>query len=168
MRKRLRRPAAAFALVAPLAFAANAAELPDAIAAKGETTVLQAHAEGAQIYECKADSGGKLAWAFREPIAALFKDGKTIGRHYGGPTWESDGSAIVGKAAGQAPGASATDIAWLKLEVTDQRGDGPLKDVTTVQRINTKGGAAKGACEKAGDLHSEPYSADYVFLRKGS
>ncbi|GAC1338829.1 MAG: DUF3455 domain-containing protein [Beijerinckiaceae bacterium] len=157
----------ALALVVPFAFAANAAELPDAIAAKGET-VLQAHAEGAQISECKADSGGKLAWAFREPIAALFKDGKTIGRHYAGPTWESGGSAIVAKAAGQAPGASANDIAWLKLDVTDHRGDGPLKDVATVQRINTKGGAAKGACEKAGDLHAEPYSAEYVFLRKGS
>jgi hypothetical protein len=48
----------------------------------------------------------------------------------------------------------------------ERRGAGPLKDVTAVQRINTKGGQAEGACEKAGELHSEPYSADYVFLRK--
>jgi hypothetical protein len=40
--------------------------------------------------------------------------------------------------------------------------------VTTVQRINTKGGNAAGKCEKAGELHAEPYSADYVFLRKAS
>ena len=62
-------------------FAAAAAEIPDAIAAKGEMLVLQVHAEGAQIYECKADAGGKLAWQFREPIASLFSDGKTAGRH---------------------------------------------------------------------------------------
>jgi hypothetical protein len=43
-----------------------------------------------------------------------------------------------------------------------------LNDVTTVQRINTQGGNAEGACQKAGDLHSEPYSADYVFLRRGN
>ena len=50
---------------------------------------------------------GKLAWAFREPIATLFQDGKTVGRHYAGPTWElSDGSAVVGKVAASAPGAT--------------------------------------------------------------
>jgi Protein of unknown function (DUF3455) len=37
----------------------------------------------------------------------------------------------------------------------------------TVQRINPTGGTAEGACQKAGELHSEPYSADYVFQRKG-
>jgi hypothetical protein len=144
------------------------AEVPEAIAARGETVVLQAHAEGAQIYECKADPGGKLTWQFREPIASLFKDGKTIGRHYAGPNWEIEGGAVVAKAAGRAPGAGSKDIPWLKLEVTDHRGAGPLKDVTTVQRIDTQGGNAEGACQKAGELHSEPYSADYVFLRKGS
>ena len=65
------------------------------------------HAEGAQVYECKAGADGKLAWAFREPIATLLVDGKTVGRHYAGPNWEhSDGSAVVGKAAGNAPGAT--------------------------------------------------------------
>jgi hypothetical protein len=40
--------------------------------------------------------------------------------------------------------------------------------VTTVQRINTQGGVLAGACDKAGTFHSAPYSAEYVFLRKGS
>jgi hypothetical protein len=35
----------------------------------------------------------------------------------------------------------------------------------TVQRINTNGGSFAGTCGQAGDLHAEPYSADYVFLR---
>jgi hypothetical protein len=76
---------------------AIAAEVPDAIAAKSETVVLQVHAEGAQIYECKTDASGKLAWQFREPIASLFSDGKTTGRHYAGPTWEIEGGAIVAR-----------------------------------------------------------------------
>ena len=146
--------------------AASAAELPDAIAAKGETVVLQAHAVGAQLYDCKADAGGKLVWRFREPIASLMRDGRTVGRHYAGPSWEVEGSAIVGKSVGHAPGASAKDIAWLKVEVVERRGEGPLKDVTTVQRINTVGGNLEGACDTAGDIRAEPYSADYVFLRK--
>ena len=111
---------------------------------------------------------GKPAWAFREPIATLLVDGKTVGRHYAGPNWEhSDGSAVVGKAAGSAPGATANDIPWLKLDVISRRGSGVLAGVTTVQRINTQGGKLEGACDKIGTTRSAPYSADYVFLGKG-
>src|SRR5712672_1150139 len=114
--------------------------LPDAIAAPGETVVLTVHAEGAQVYECKAGADGKLGWAFREPIATLLQGGKTVGRHYAGPSWEhSDGSAVVGKAIANVPGATPNDIPWLKLEVTSHRGSGLLSGVTTVLRINTKG-----------------------------
>ena len=142
--------------------------LPGAIAAPGETVVLTMHAEGAQVYECKAGPDGKPVWAFREPIATLLIDGKTVGRHYAGPNWEySDGSAVAGKTIGSAPGATANDIPWLRLEVISHRGSGILTSVTTVQRINTEGGKFDGACDKAGATHSAPYSADYVFLRKG-
>ena len=142
--------------------------LPDAIAVPGETAILKLHAEGAQVYECKTGTDGALTWAFREPIATLFQDGKTVGRHYAGPTWEySDGSAVVGKAAGNAPGTTQNDIPWLKLEVISRRGSGILGGITTVQRINTRGGKLDGACDAAGAFRSVPYSADYVFLRKG-
>ena len=154
-------------LAALLVSSASAEVLPASIEAPGTVEVLKAHAEGAQVYECKADSSGKLAWAFREPIATLLVDGKTIGRHYAGPNWEySDGSAVSGKAVGNAPGATAQDIPWLKLEVASHRGSGMFGDVTTVQRINTQGGKLDGACEHAGAFQSAPYSADYVFLRK--
>jgi Protein of unknown function (DUF3455) len=161
----------AFALLSLLGviMRASAAEtpVPDAIAAPGETVVLTVHALGAQVYECKAGTDGKSAWAFREPIATLMADGKTVGRHYAGPNWEhSDGSAVVGKAAANAPGATPNDIPWLKLEVISRRGNGILAGVTTVQRINTGGGMLKGACDKAGTFSNVPYSADYVFLRK--
>ena len=68
---------------------------------------------------------------------------------------------------GNAPGAAPSDIPWLKLNVVSQRGSGVLTGITTVQRINTKGGKLEGACDKAGSFSSAPYSADYVFLRKG-
>jgi hypothetical protein len=156
------------ALAAPVLLAAPAlAQVPPSIAAPGETAVATFHAEGSQVYECKAGSDGKLGWAFREPIATLLLDGKTVGRHYAGPNWEhTDGSAVTAKAAGNAPGKSASDIPWLKLEVTQQRGSGTLAGVTTVQRINTAGGVFSGACDKAGTFDSAPYAADYVFLKK--
>jgi hypothetical protein len=147
---------------------AASAQVPPALAAPGESAVVTLHAEGAQVYECKPGNDGKLAWAFREPIATLLLDGKTVGRHYAGPNWEHvDGSAVTAKAVANAPGQSAGDIPWLKLEVTGHRGSGTLAGVTTVQRINTRGGVHAGACDQAGALHSAPYAADYVFLRKG-
>src|SRR6185437_7555852 len=164
----LRKAAVAALLFAAAPFGATAAELPGAVAAPGETVVLTTHAEGAQVYECKAGPDGKLSWVFREPIATLMADGKTVGRHYAGPNWEHvDGSVVTAKTAGSAPGATANDIAWLKLEVIAHRGSGVLSGVTTVQRINTAGGKLDGACEKAGATRSAPYSADYVFLKKG-
>ena len=165
----VRNAALALLLSSASVFSASAqTPLPDAIAAPGETVVLTLHAEGAQVYKCKAASDGKLAWAFREPIATLLLDGKTVGRHYAGPNWEHiDSSAVVGKAVGNASGATANDIPWLKLTVTSGRGTGILSGVTTVQRINTAGGKLEGDCDKAGTYRNAPYSADYVFLRKG-
>ena len=155
-------------LVGAAAFVAPAAaQVPNSIAAPGETVVLKVHAEGAQIYECKATPDAKLVWQFREPIATLIIDGKTVGRHYAGPSWElADGSAIVGKVVGDAPGADANDIPWLKLNVAAERGNGTLTGVTTVQRINTQDGKLNGLCDEAGKLRAAPYAADYIFLRK--
>lgn len=166
----LARGALALSLLVGAPVSAHCAEtpLPDAIAAPGEAVILSVHAEGAQVYECKLGADGKLGWAFREPIATLLVDGKTVGRHYAGPNWEhNDGSAVVGKAVGNAPGATAADIPWLKLAVVSQRGSGVLSGVTIVQRINTVGGKIEGACDKAATFKSAPYSAEYLFLRKG-
>ena len=158
----------AFLLTGSLVQATAQTSLPQAIAAPGETAMFTLHAEGAQIYECKPGADGTLAWAFREPIATLLSEGKTVGRHYAGPSWEySDGSAVVGQVTGTAPGSVAMDIPWLKLGVTSRRGTGVLSPATTVQRINTVGGRLTGACYKPGTFESVPYSADYVFLRKG-
>src|SRR6478735_7146001 len=126
-----------FAIIAAAALVATeaAAQMPAPIAAPGETGIVTLHAEGAQVYDCKAGADGKLAWAFREPIATLLLDGKTVGRHYAGPNWEHmDGSAVTGKVAGNAPGATPKDIPLLKLEVASSRGSGTLSGVTTVQR----------------------------------
>ena len=147
--------------------ATASAEIPDQIAT-AETLVATIHAQGAQVYECKADAAtGRLEWQFREPIASLFVDGKTVGRHFAGPAWElSDGSKVMGKVTGRAPGATGMDIPLLKLEAVPQRDAGLLAGVTTIQRLNTLGGVAHGRCVAPGEMLSVAYSADYAFLRK--
>ena len=136
------------------------------VAAPTGTIVTTLHAVGAQIYECKVDSHGDLVWTFREPIASLTIDGKTVGRHFAGPTWEmADGSRITGKVIAQAVAPSANDIPWLKLEVSERKGSGDLDGVTIVQRVGTVGGKKSGPCLAKGELAAEPYAADYVFSR---
>ena len=159
---------------AALLFAVKAsAQTPFAIEGGDNTVVATMHAEGAQIYECKSDPGVSagqaraLTWQFREPVATLMVDGKTMGRHYAGPNWDHvDGSGVKAKIAASAPGATPNDIAQLQLDVVEHRGTGILASATTVQRINTRGGVLQGPCESAGSYRSVPYSADYVFLRK--
>ena len=153
--------------IASLLAGQSSAEVHSPRAAPGQPPTITLHAEGAQIYECKAESGEQPAWQLREPIATLLLDGKTVGRHYAGPRWEHiDGSAVLAKPVSKTLGSTANDVPWLNLAVTQRLGSGALSGVTTVQRINTSGGMAQGPCDKAGDLLSLPYRADYVFLRQ--
>ena len=153
------------ALISAAVLGARACSI--SIAAADDSVVRALHAEGAQIYECKRANDGALTWQFREPIATLLLDGRTVGRHYAGPSWEHvDGSRVTAKPVESTAGETPADIPWLMLEVVDQHGAGALSGTTSVQRINTRGGAVSGACEQAGTYLSARYSADYLFLRK--
>jgi hypothetical protein len=147
--------------------APSKADMSAVVATASAVMIATVQAQGAQVYECRSDAAGKLVWHFREPIATLLADGKTVGRHFAGPKWEfADGSAVIAKLAGRASGATAADIPLLKLAVTSHSGTGQLATVTTIQRLNTRGGALEGGCEKSGALMSVPYTADYTFLRE--
>lgn len=146
-----------------------AAEVPETIAARGETLIATVHATGAQVYECKTNSDGELAWQLREPIATLVIDGKTVGHHFAGPVWVmADGSAVSAKVSAQAPGATTNDIPLLRLDVAARHGSGLLSGVTTIQRLNTHGGRADAACDAPGIFLSVPYSADYAFYKRAA
>ena len=162
------RPVFAAAVISLAALAAATAESPNDITVPGGTLVATVHAVGSQVYECKADPAvGTLTWQFREPVATLFIAGKTVGRHFAGPSWELvDGSSVQGKVIARAPAASDKDIPWLKLSASARRGEGRLSDVSVIQRINTRGGVAEGICNEAGAFLSVPYSADYTFFNK--
>lgn len=134
----------------------------------GEQRILQVHATGDQVYTCKG-TDGKFAWTLKAPDAKLFDEGgKPFGRHFAGPSWEaSDGSRITGKAVGNVPSPDGGSIPWLLLTVVSRSGDGALARVTSIQRINTKGGKAPAAgCDAARDGAETraAYSADYVFF----
>jgi hypothetical protein len=123
----------------------------EALDADPEVAVATTHAPDAQVYECKADAAGRLVWQFREAIATLLAGGETVGRHYAGPNREmADGSAVTATVAERSPGASPGDIPRLRLVVASRRGAGQIDGVTTIYRLNTRGGVAEGGCDLAG------------------
>jgi hypothetical protein len=128
----------------------------------GEELLMRASAEGDQIYSC---DGSK--WTLSGPEATLFNGVRQVGSHFAGPTWKwSDGSQVMGK-----PVASATldadSIPWLLLTATNHAGDGVMKNVSTIERLHTKGGIAPASgCDVA---HKDEktrvhYTADYYFF----
>lgn len=164
-------PALAFLLLATAAGAQAppAVAVPEALAAPGDRPAMTLSATGVQIYDCRAGAAGAApAWAFREPRAELFLDGRRIGRHYAGPTWEhDDGSAVVGKAAARVDAPKpGDDIPWLRLDIASRRGAGAFADLAAIQRVNTRGGALAGSCPEAGRVSEVPYTSDYVMLRR--
>jgi hypothetical protein len=134
----------------------------------GEQLLLQVHAKGDQIYACKSDAG-QFAWSLKAPDAQLFdKDGKLFGKHFAGPSWEAnDGSRVTGKAVANSRSPDADSIPWLLVTVVSHNGNGVLSRVTSVQRVNTKGGKAPATGCDASHVGNEvrvAYSADYRFF----
>src|ERR1700678_3492215 len=128
----------------------------------GEHLQAHAHASGKQIYTC---DGSK--WILSGPNAKLFDEaGQQVGSHFAGPTWQwSDGSRVTGRSI-----ASATpdpeSIPWLLLTATGHAGDGVMKNVSSIQRLRTKGGKPPAnGCDAShkGVQARVSYAANYYF-----
>ena len=133
------------------------------------------HAKGVQVYECRnvkqagAYEPAAYEWAFVAPDAELFDDrGQKAGRHYAGPQWQApDGSRVAGSVKARADAPVAGAIPWLLLTAKSVGPDGTLSKVSSVQRINTRGGATPSSGCSAGAVGTQArvdYTADYVFL----
>ena len=136
-----------------------------------ESLAMIVPAKGVQIYECRAkkDQAGAHEWAFVAPEADLFDtSGKTIGKHYGGPHWEStDGSKVLGTVKERADAPVADTIPWLLLAAKSVGPQGSFSNITSIQRVNTVGGVApKTGCSQStlGTSARISYTADYYFI----
>lgn len=146
--------------------------VPDKLAAgANEALTLVVPAKGVQIYECrtKKDQSGAYEWAFVAPEADLYDQrGNRIGRHYGGPHWESyDGSKIVGALKERADAPAASAIPWLLLSSKSVGPQGAFSGVSSIQRVNTVGGIAPAtgcSSANAGAQARMAYTTDYYFF----
>jgi len=153
--------------------ASMSGEIPQAVTPPaGHKSVMTLKGVGMLTYECRAKAGaiGTHEWAFVGPDAMLQDaSGKTVGKYYGGPTWEhNEGGKITGKQLAVAPGAAGA-IPLQLVQTAPAIGDGPFKDVSYIQRVNTVGGVAPSAtCDasKIGNKQTVKYAADYVFYKQ--
>jgi hypothetical protein len=150
----------------------SVAKVPDNLKpGANESLAMIVAAKGVQIYECRAtkDQAKGYEWTFVAPEAELFDArGNRIGRHYAGPHWESiDGSKILGTVKERADAPVADAIPWLLLTAKSVGSEGSFSKVTSIQRVNTVGGAApKTGCTQsaAGTAARINYTADYYFF----
>jgi hypothetical protein len=135
----------------------------------GEEVAFDAIGRGVQVYSCNF-TGGVYGWAFVAPAATLRDDGRTFAIHYGGPTWQStsDGSTVVGKALVKVPSPLPGTVPWLLLTAVSHTGGGLFSHVTSIQRLETVGGAAPATgCDgaHAGVQVGVAYRAHYFFYK---
>lgn len=167
------------ALLPILATTATAAAIsePEGVSAAlragpGEAASFVLAAEGVQIYACKPrpPDASAFQWAFVAPEATLTQSGTRVGRHGAGPVWESisDRSSVKGTVAQRQEGG-AGNIPWLLLRGTPNETPGLFAGVTSIQRVNTRGGVEPAtACDAShsGEEARVPYTADYYFYKR--
>jgi len=160
---------AAAALAAPLAATAADIVVPDQLQVPtGQKLALDVRGVGVQIYVCSAADGGNYEWRFKAPEADLFdQQGRKVGKHYAGPTWEAnDGSKVVGAVKAHQDDPHGAAIPWLLLNAKSNEGAGVFGKVDAVQRLATDAGLApKDGCSQAqlGQEARVAYQAVYRF-----
>jgi hypothetical protein len=135
---------------------------------QGSALLLEAVADGVQIYTCEA-KGSLFKWTFKAPEANLFdKQGRQIGTHFAGPSWKmADGSAIVGEVIAKADAPEKDAIQWLLLRAKAHEGQGILGDAAFIRRTDTKCGVAPTVGCDASHVAEQArmrYSALYQFF----
>ena len=150
--------------------AAKTPTIPDALRQPtGHALAKVLSARGVQIYECvKAPQGLAFEWKFKAPEAELSNgSGQVVGKHYGGPTWESiDGSTVVGQLSATVASTHADAIPLLLLNAKSNTGAGMFSNVRSIQRLETKGG--KGPLKQCtpdnlAEIVRAHYEATYYF-----
>ena len=148
--------------------------VPANLVPTGERQVERLSARGLQTYECRATPGdaSSASWVYVASALELFDaSDKPAGRHtFPPPIWEApDGSKFAGtqKARADAPEAGAAP--WLLVSTKSTGAEGRFAKITSLQRVNTKGGVAPaGGCDMKAIRKKEqvPLRADLILFSR--
>jgi len=138
-----------------------------------EVAAFRLRASGVQVYECRAllTNPDRFAWQFVAPDVTL-TDPTT-----GGDTavlrsvdlWNSlTDRSSVSAVLRATQSAGTTNLPWTYMRAIPASPDGMFAGVTSIQRVNTSGGAAPAtgcAADTAGSEARVPFSAEYYFYK---
>jgi hypothetical protein len=135
----------------------------------GQFVKFMLKAKGDVTYQCQSVTNNttEFAWSQGAPSATLsMANGRSVGRFYGGPTWEADdGSSVTARVIASAD-AGAGNMPLQLLQAVQSEGNARFNTITYIQRLNTRGGLMPSSVCNAslkGQRELVNYEADYVF-----
>jgi len=154
----------AAAAIAEPAVAPALRPLPD------ELPAFSLAADGVQIYQCSALPAGGYAWVLTAPDVTLYDGTRSVARLASPNHWESleDRSSVSGIPR-RMQAAGGGNIPWELLGALPVGDEGMFAGVTSIQRVNTQGGAAPaGGCDDThvGEEARAAFTADYYFYKR--
>jgi hypothetical protein len=156
-------PAAA-AIAEPSGLAYSLRTLPT------EDPAFALSANGVQLYQCQQVPGGaSYAWFLVAPDATLYDGAASVARMASPNHWESlyDLSSVSGVPL-RMQAAGADNLPWELMHAVPIGDSGMFAGVSSIQRVNTAGGAPpRGACDDThvGDEARVAFTADYYFYK---
>ncbi len=163
--------AGSLALPAAAAIAEPSGIAPPLRVLPGEAPAFVLTADGVEIYECQAVPGdpNAYAWFVEAPDATLSDDTGAVARLASPNQWESlqDLSGVSGIPL-RMQQAGAGNMPWELLHAVPEGETGMFAGVTSIQRVNTRGGVPpNGGCDEAhvGDEARVAFNADYYFYK---
>lgn len=159
------------ALPAAAAIAEPAGLAPALRAPPGEAPAFALSASGAQLYRCSAltDAANAYAWVPTAPDVTLFEGAHGVARLAAQNQWESlDDRSSVSGVPRRIQSGGPGNLPWETLAAVPTGDSGIFANVTAIQRVNTRGGAAPQApCNDAnlGEEARVDFTADYYFYK---
>jgi hypothetical protein len=140
----------------------------------GEREVERLVARGVQTYECRAKPGdaASAGWIYvAADLEMLDAAGGAVGRHTFAPAvWEApDGSKLIGEIRARADAPQTGNGQWLLVSTRSVGAEGRFSKITSLQRLNTRGGVAPlHDCDpkRLGAKERVPLIAEFVLFTK--
>ena len=172
LRSALPAALAALALPAAAALVQPAGLNPQLRTAPDEDAAFVLAGNGVHIYQCRQSvmDPNAYTWSFVAPDATLYDGTRsaatlTTPNHVEALDDRTSVSGFVRVTQAAGPG----NLPWSLMQARPIGDSGLFAGVTSIQRVNTRGGAAPaGGCtaDNVGEEARVAYSADYYFYRK--
>jgi hypothetical protein len=137
-----------------------------------EAPAFVLNGNGVYIYQCRqaiADPNADV-WAFVVPDATLYDGSRSVARHATIGLYESlsDRTSVSGVVRSSQP-AGGANLPWVLIRAQPIGESGLFANVSSIQRVNTTGGAAPSSgCgpDNVGEEARVAYQADYYFYKR--